>query len=55
MQGQVVAILNMILVIAGAFVFGYKAVEYSLDSKDITKVNFSSCDRKLEMNLNNEI
>lgn len=40
MQGQLVAIFNMVLVIGGAFMFGYKAVEYSLDTPDITKVLF---------------
>ncbi len=30
-QGQLIAIFNMILVILGAFLFGYKSIEYSLD------------------------
>jgi hypothetical protein len=38
MQGQIIAIINVFAVIAGSFVFGYKAVEYSLGEPDITKV-----------------
>jgi hypothetical protein len=37
-QGQMIAIFNVVLVVAGAFVFGYKAVEYSLEKPDFVKV-----------------
>ena len=39
MQGQLITIFNIIVVVGGAFVFGYKAVEYSLEKPDVTKVN----------------
>lgn len=35
-QGQIISILNVFLTILGAFVFGYKAVEYSIGTKDFT-------------------
>ena len=38
LQGQLVAIINIVATVGGAFVFGYKAVEYSLDEPDINKV-----------------
>jgi hypothetical protein len=38
-QGQLVAIINIVAVVGGAFLFGYKAVEYSLNEPDITKVD----------------
>lgn len=37
LQGQIIAIINTFAVIIGSFVFGYKAVEYSLPEPDITK------------------
>lgn len=36
-----VAIINIVATVGGAFVFAYKAVEYSLDEPDINKVNLS--------------
>jgi hypothetical protein len=39
MQGQLIAIVNMVLVVAGSFAFGYKAVEYSLQKPNVTLVN----------------
>lgn len=41
LQGQLVAIINIVATVGGAFVFAYKAVEYSLDEPDINKVNLS--------------
>ena len=42
LQGQIVSIFNVVLVVGGAFMFGYKAVEYSLDQPDIIKVMFNN-------------
>ena len=33
-----IAIFNVVLVVGGAFAFGYKAVEYSLEKPDMVKV-----------------
>jgi hypothetical protein len=38
LQGQIVSIFNVVLVVGGAFAFGYKAIEYSLEQPDIIKV-----------------
>lgn len=36
LQGQLISVANVFLTIGGAFVFGYKAVEYSVGTKNFT-------------------
>ena len=46
MNRQIIAVINFILTVIGAFTFGYKATEYSLTEPIVPLVSF--CNRHFE-------